>query len=615
LKPSFRNKYLLLDNVKTDGKFDGHPPLFLQFALKNKRYQNIDLNFFIEGEFSRLQIAETFAWYFWYLRKGVAQQTRDGELMGLRKFNKFLNWKAEKSHNISTTHEITSILLSEYQMWLTTIDCLSEKSAYQNYVLLTRMINLLRINKPPLFSTGLEIPANNYTSAKYNSREGPIIGISELSEITKAAIQEINNIRSAHKNALRQLDEGEKWEPFTKSGNCKAGHWKSISNVMVYLVEQIGIDVIPKSTFKTNISRNKLPGTLVLLNTYVPITDRNFIPFLILLFIRTALNVETLYSLKRNCLREHTLPFDLTVLDYEKPRSGSNRYKSLSFPTHQKNGVVDLINFLLKYTKPLVPFARKEEQNYLFLYKSTGNGKNEVRSPGSNFTFRALKKFIKENDLPDFNFAQIRPTVATLIYLQTRDIFRVQRLLGHSDVKTTILYIQEEVVRSQHNIELKEGLASFLESIIDPPAPLGSPEVFTEDIDIVLINKVNEGEINNKQAQAIRNGDCSTGIARCKDPMNSPIPGEKPGKVCRQLHMCVFCENAWIFMEDLAKVIYSRDSLIADRTNFTESDWDTLHGEAFRLITEDVLPSYSEEDIAEASNLARKLFIPYPINP
>jgi hypothetical protein len=614
LKPHFKNKYTLLNEVKDVEQIDGNVALNLQFKLKNNRHQNINLNFFIEGQFPRPQMAEAFAWYFWYLRKGVASETRDGELMTLRKFNAFLNWKAEKSQNISSTQEITFTLLSEYQIWLTTIGNLNEKSAYHNYSAVCRIISLLRLNKAQLFNPMLEIPSNQYISAKYIPRQEPIIGIKELSEITNAAVKEVNKIREEYKAAKQHLLVGEERKSYTKIGQCKSNHWKSRSNVMTYLVKQIGIDKTPRSTFVPTLIRNGHPGYATLLNTYVPVTDRNFIPFLILLFIRTALNVQTLYSLKRDCLREYLLPInDLMVLDFEKPRSGSSRYKSLTFPARQKNGVVDLINFLLDYTAPFVEFAREEEQNYLFLFKSSGRGKNEIRSPGANFGFKALKNFIKENNLPDFNFAQIRPTVATLIYLQTRDIFRVQRLLGHSNAKTTILYIQEEVTRQQHNLEIRDGINSFIESILDIPNPLGSPSVFTEDINIVLKNKVEKGEIDDKQAKSIISGECSTGIAKCKDPMNSPIPGEIPGKICRQLHMCVFCPNAWIFLEDVAKVIHYRDSLLADRKNFTESVWNMMHGEAFRAITEDILPSYSEEVISKASKLAREMFIPYPL--
>jgi hypothetical protein len=76
--------------------------------------------------------------------------------------------------------------------------------------------------------------------------------------------------------------------------------------------------------------------------------------------------------------------------------------------------------------------------------------------------------------------------------------------------------------------------------------------------------------------------------------------------------MCVFCPNAWVFEEDLPKVIFYRDTLLADQKNFTEAAWDRLHGDAFREITEAILPSFSKKAVERASEIAREIFIPYP---
>ena len=607
-----KNKYKLLKSVESPTTIDTNPPLFLKFRLKNNRFQNIDLTFFVQGDFPRIKMANVFAWYFWHLLTWASTATRSGKLNILHKFNVFLNWKAQQNKSATDTKDITFALLSEYQIWLVTIGGLSKRSAHGNYIGLVSIINSLLLNKPEYFRSDLKIPLSQYSSARYEPRTTPLIGIKELSLIAEVAISEADKIIKNHGRAKKLLQEGEERTPYTKVGNCKPKYWKSLSNVLVHLVKQVGINNSPKSTTFTSISKNRHPSVSETLNTYVPISDKNFIPFLILLFFRTAINVETLFSLKRNCLRDHALPLNLKVLEFEKTRAGSNRNLSLSFPAHQKNGVVELINFLIEYTAPWVEFAIKEEKDFLFLYKSVGNGKNEIRSPGENFSYRALRLFIKEHNLPYFNFAQIRPTVATQIYLQTRDIFRVQRLLGHSSVTMTINYISQEVTKNKHNLEIRDGISSFIDSILEVPVTVGRPEIFTSDMKSSLIKKVNDGEISENQAKAITIGNCSTGIARCKDPLNSPLSGEKQGRVCQQLHMCIFCENAWIFEEDLPKVIHYRDQLEADRKNLTESVWNLIHGEAFREITEVILTSYLDETIEKATILAKQIFVPYP---
>lgn len=606
------NKYL---GLKVKSPVPGvavRPPTRLTFVLKAGRRQTIDLTFFERGREPRKQMAETFALYFWYALKTSSAETRAGILYVLRNFNKFLDWRAEGAGHISSTSQTTTALLLEYQLWLTSAGEVSRKTAHSYYSHLCRILRWLLSNRPGSLPHNLRIPPSDYSSARYEPGDARAISVEDLEQIAEAAVREVRQVRENHSLAKKLLAEGGERLARVKAEGHLTARWKTLADVLFYLVNEVGIESSPPLRITPTLRQSGLPSFNSILNMYVPVSDRSLIPFLVLLFIRTAINVESLYHLKRDCLREHPLPLGLTVLEFDKPRAGSARIKTLDFPTHQKNGVVDLIRFLTEYTAPLVPLARREESEELFLFKSPGNGENEVRSPGANFTLRGLKSFIEQNNLPHFTFAQIRPTIATLIYLQTRDIFRVKRLLCHASVTMTLNYIKPELTRRRHDTQIRDGIESILRLVTDAPARFGKPAVFVREIDSVLEGKVAEGEVSREQASLIRNGGCTTGVSRCRDPYDSPIPGEQKGRLCRQLHMCLFCPNAWVFEEDLPKVIYYRDSLLAERRELTESSWDELHGDAFRAITEEILPSFSPGAVERATAKAKGMFAPYP---
>jgi hypothetical protein len=140
----------------------------------------------------------------------------------------------------------------------------------------------------------------------------------------------------------------------------------------------------------------------------------------------------------------------------------------------------------------------------------------------------------------------MRPTVATLLYLQTKDIFRVQRLLGHSSLKTTIRYIKGAGVEAHHNQQMNAGIDRMIESITGIQHRQAGCSVFNPPFaEVVVAEKVRTRQLAPDAAQRMLLGGCNTLIGKCKDPLNSPQPGEVKGRICRSLHACIFCEH-WL---------------------------------------------------------------------
>lgn len=602
------NKYASLP--KSPAVPPAHLPgnLVLRFKRQDGRVQRLDLRFFNTGKYQRPQIAKVCAEIFLRYTQDVSSQTRKGLHNSLRVFNGFLDWKAEgdNAQPIHSTFEFSATLLVEYQIYLETILNHKENVASTYYNRFGRVLNLIRLYHPEYLSSDFRPPECRFKFTPYQpeAASANIISLSDLALIARAALKEVGEIREKHGRAIRMLAESDQHVGRDGAGKVPRGYWKEVSNALKYIVNERGVTGY-SSPVKSSLRRNGHPSVMTLLGWYTPISTGHLIPFMVLLFIRTALNVTTLCRLKRDCMAEHPLPVGLTMVRFSKPRAGSRSSQEQNFPSNQTNGVVDLLKFLLEYTKPLVNLASDAEKSYLFLYR---DGFREVRSgiAAIGFGNRSLRQFVDRNGLPPFNFNQLRPSVATALYLQTRDIFRVQRLLGHANVRTTVRYIKGMVVRAQHNKEMFEGIEKMTEAILEFEPREAGYQVFVQPVREVVAGKIRNRELSPEGGGRIIGGGCKTFLGRCKDPENSPQPGEVKGKVCSSLHACIFCPNCWIFAEDLPSVIRYRDSLLLERDNMTDSGWDKLYGDALREIDGSILTAFPAEDVRRAERKVRE---------
>lgn len=160
------------------------------------------------------------------------------------------------------------------------------------------------------------------------------------------------------------------------------------------------------------------------------LNSTNPIPYLVLLAIRTGINVSSLCSLRYDCLE--SAPQGAVQLVWSKPRSKGQMRVKLK-PGYW--GTIEIISQWRTHIKENTP---------LF-----GFGGRCVRAAYPI----ELAKWCSEKNLPHFTIASIRATVASQIYRETRDLYAVQGFLQHSRLDTTLAYINEET-RSHVNLEL-----------------------------------------------------------------------------------------------------------------------------------------------------------------
>jgi hypothetical protein len=103
-----------------------------------------------------------------------------------------------------------------------------------------------------------------------------------------------------------------------------------------------------------------------------------------------------------------------------------------------------------------------------------------------------------------------------------------------------------------------------------------------------------------EQARKIVAGRFDTGCGACRNPYDSPQPGEERGRPCTSFHACFSCPNGLWFLEDLPQVIVTRDRLVSLQTEMRPEDWQSVYGETVRIIEQQILAAFRPEQIKAA---------------
>jgi hypothetical protein len=107
------------------------------------------------------------------------------------------------------------------------------------------------------------------------------------------------------------------------------------------------------------------------------------------------------------------------------------------------------------------------------------------------------------------------------------------------------------------------------------------------------------------QARKIVTGRFDTGCGTCRDPYDSPQPGEEKGRVCTSFHACFSCPNGLWFLEDLPQVIATRDRLVSLKRDMKPEDWETVYGESVSIIEAQIIAAFRPEQVEGAEAKAK----------
>jgi Phage integrase SAM-like domain len=286
-----KNKYASLPKTSVASFEAGSSPLVSHFKLADGRLQKIDLQFFLNGTFPRPQIGQVCAEIFQLEMRHSAPATRKNTRRALKVFNDFLDWRAAggPEQQISSTSELTTALLIEYQAYLETVCTLQENSAKNTYTSLTWFLGHLRVHRPEVISPDFRLPGCRFKYYRKSDIAGGIISVDDLKRIADAALKEVRQIREAHRRAISLLESATSQAGQVESGGKPKGYWKSLANFMHVLVKKQGIaSRIPVSYRQLSIIHGH-PSPRKLIGWYAPTSVNYFTPFLVLLLLPVQL--------------------------------------------------------------------------------------------------------------------------------------------------------------------------------------------------------------------------------------------------------------------------------------------------------------------------------------
>ncbi len=478
---------------------------------------------------SRPELARVLANSFWMIyQPGPRRATAERTASTLKLLHGFLNYRSQSQSDVQSARDLSTDLLKEFAVWLVTKRRLKRKSAAGLFAACCCFLRRARRLYPKDFDALFSTPKNLFAGADNDRTDSRALSLSEFRKILLAAESDIRRIRQQH-----QLGD------------------------------------VPKSA-------------------------QHLVPFMVIIAARTGINPKALYGLERDCLRQHELDEDLFYCTWDKPRAGKPQRQLHRVDRRNQMGVVELIRFVRLFTEPLACAAQPPNSAKLFLFSDRSvNPKSGLISPGVSLAFHLhFHKFAERHQLPRFTLANIRPTAATQLYLETGgNLRKVQQFLQHANMRTTVNYLLNTITEPFNARAIQKAQERMVERITV------IPENRSTGVQRLDLPKV--------QAQKIVAGRFDTGYGTCRNPYDSPQPGEEKGRACTSFHACFECPNGLWFLEDLPQVIAIRDRLLSLRPDMRPDDWATVYGDSVRIIQEHIIAAFRPEHVRAAEVKAK----------
>jgi len=179
-------------------------------------------------------------------------------------------------------------------------------------------------------------------------------------------------------------------------------------------------------------------GGLRYLNSIIMLAPADLFPFYLAILTQTSGNPMAIRTLTRDCVQPHSFRSDLTLVCWEKPRSGTEQ--KVDFPIGREWSAASLVSRISRLNENLVPLVERSARNSLFLAYSH----HQARVPCFQMFHHLLGDFIARHQLGlDFDFKDLRRAGARAHQKTSGSIFLVKKRLNHKSVRTTARYLDQ----------------------------------------------------------------------------------------------------------------------------------------------------------------------------
>ena len=312
----------------------------------------------------------------------------------------------------------------------------------------------------------------------------------------------------------------------------------------------------------------------------VPRSGADLVPFLILVGAYTGANPVPLLTMRRDGWKPEPVLEGYWRLSWRKDRALGHEEQSLVFAGRAEGGlgVIEVLDFVRKWTDPLVMRAVASCRNDLWLHQrqSRAMAQSAAWAPRS-FGNKHVLRWTRAHGL-SVTLQQLRSNAALTLLRSGRSLTHVQHFLQHCDVRTTWRYLRSEVLRPAFNRTIAATQARIVGLVL--PQPRG------------------EAAAAVPASRAVRarlaSGKWDLGTCACLDPYHSPIPGEIAGRRCRSFHACYGCAHAVWFREHLPLEVWKLRRFEALRGS--DPHWSEKYAATCEIIRRDILGSFSKAD-------------------
>ncbi len=342
---------------------------------------------------------------------------------------------------------------------------------------------------------------------------------------------------------------------------------------------------------KSVLLNNQIVGNRGVLSPYLAI----LIPHALLLSLRTGINPEVLFNIDITSIsvkESHILNSKILILPIKK-RSRKSQNIELKDEIEKgfrvKSNVARLLDEVEKITSPARSSLANNSplKNKLWLVMSDSG----VINTFNNFRyFASLQSFSKRHNitdefgkLVDINFRRFRPTFAeAMLKLNGGDVRDLQKRLGHSNLATTMGYLDP-------NLEDRIKAFNYAGKTMVEWTFKGDKKPSVEQV-------ANKLEISLETAEKFSNGDFNMGVAKCKDPFNSPLKGIKSGELCTEYLACFRCGNCVVVKEDNHRLFSFYHWLISKKMILGEEKWKSSYSWIIEIIDNDIAPKLGDQE-------------------
>jgi len=236
--------------------------------------------------------------------------------------NAFWRYMKHKEIRVTDTKELTTEIMTDYRTWLydLPVSGCSPSYARRNWQSISRLVRYLRDSLDDslnsLVSSDIEVPTKGLLPLSYGSVPTEPYTRSEMLTVERACRNAVTEVRGRIKLGHSLADRGEDPRLTCGKKGCNAPSWRVRENILWYVKNIAGVDWRTKDDLRpghgqflnaTSIIKKKTKKHAHLIgvrpysrsdaNSMLVPSTKDLLPFLILMLIKSGLNLESVLSL------------------------------------------------------------------------------------------------------------------------------------------------------------------------------------------------------------------------------------------------------------------------------------------------------------------------------